>query len=134
MHFPGDDELESFPTVGDFAVGLSDTDDRHIEFVSANRGRLASFPAWERADRDLRHFTAADVPLGSMDDPFEDADEGWRIAIFEHRSFVYVLEAGDPNADDFPRCFRVPRDRYLQAWAALIDAWNPIKPLDEVDT
>ncbi len=25
---------------------------------------------------------------------------------------------------------RVPRDRYLAAWAALIDAWNPIKPLD----
>jgi hypothetical protein len=131
VHFPGDDELDSFPTAGDFAVVLSATADRHIEFVSAKRGRLASFPAWERADRDLRHFTAADVPLGSIDVPFEDSDEGWRIAVFEHRTFVYVLEADDANADDFPRYFRVPRDRYLQAWAALIDAWNPIKPLDE---
>jgi hypothetical protein len=131
VHFPGDDDLDSFPTAGDFAVALSTTADRHIEFVSEKRGRLASFPAWERADRDLRHFTASDVPLGSLDVPFEDADEGWRIAIFEHRTFVYVLEADDATADDFPRYFRVPRDRYLAAWAALIDAWNPIKPLDE---
>jgi hypothetical protein len=96
------------------------------------RGRLASFPAWEHADRDLRHFTPADVPLGSIDEPFEDADEGWRIVIFEHRSFIYVLEADDPKATDFARWFRVPRDRYLQAWAALIDFYNPIKPLDDV--
>ena len=132
MHFPGDDELDSFPTIGDFAVALSDTADRHIEFTSAKRGRLASFPAWERADRDLRHFTASDVPIGTMDEPFEDFDEQWRIAIFEHQKFVYVLEADDPKSDDFARYFRVPRDRYLAAWAALIDAWNPIKPLDDV--
>jgi hypothetical protein len=27
----------------------------------------------------------------------------------------------------------VPRDRYLAAWAALIDAYNPITPLDETE-
>jgi len=130
VHFPGDDELDSFRTIPDFAVGVSNSADRHIEFTSASRGRVANFPAWEYADRDLRHFTAADVPIGSIDVPFEDADEGWRIAIFEHRGFVYVLEADDPNAEDFPRFFRVPRERYLQAWAALIDFYNQIKPLD----
>src|SRR6266540_3974915 len=123
MHFPGDDELDSFPTIDDFAVGLSA--DRHIEFTSVKRGRLASFPAWEHADRDLRHFTPPDVPLGSIDEPFEDADEGWRIAIFEHRDSIYVLEADEPHATDFARWFRVPLDRYLQAWAALIDFYNP---------
>src|SRR5574342_973738 len=100
MHFPGDDDLDSFPIAGDFAVALSDSADRHIEFTSAKRGRLASFPAWERADRDLRHFTAADVPLGSMDEPFEDFDDQWRIAIFERQKFVYVLEGDDPNGDE----------------------------------
>ena len=130
MHFPGDDELDSFPTIGDFAVAVRDGADRHIEFRSASRGRLASFPGWEHADRDLRHFTAADVPIGSMDDPFEESDEDWRVAIFEHRGFVYVLEGDDPGSDDFARSFRIPRDRYLQAWAALIDNYNPIKPLD----
>ncbi len=131
MHFPGDDELDSFRTIPDFAVAVSDAPDRHLEFRSASRGRLAHFPAWEHADRDLRHFTASDVPIGSIDDPFDDADDGWRIAIFEHRGFVYVLEGDSANADDFPRYFRVPGERYLQAWAALIDTYNPIKPLDD---
>ena len=92
--------------------------------------RLAWFPAWDHADRDLRHFIPSDVPLGTIDEPYEDADEGWRIFIFEHRGFVYVLEGDSPNAEFFPRFFRVPRDRYLAAWAGLIDAYNPITPLD----
>ena len=99
--------------------------------VSRKKGRLAYFPAWEHADRDLRHFTAADVPLGTMDIPYDDADDNWRIIIFEHKGFVYVLEADDPRAEDFKRWFRVARDRYLQSWAMLIDVFNPIKPLDD---
>ncbi|HEY8849591.1 MAG TPA: hypothetical protein VIO12_09885, partial [Thermoanaerobaculia bacterium] len=71
----------------------------------------------------------SDVPIGTMDEPFDDAGEGWRIILFEYRGFVYVLEADDPKAEDFPRYFRVPRDRYLQAWAMLIDVYNPVDPL-----
>ena len=131
MRVPGDDGIGSFPTIEDFAVRVTDAD-RTIEFVSAKKGRLAHFAAWEHADRDLRHFTPQDVPMGTMDQPYDDADDNWRIVIFEHKGFVYVLEASDPNAQDFPRYFRTPRDRYLQAWAMLIDVYNPIKPLDEV--
>jgi len=110
--------------VTDFAVRVND--EHRIEFVSASRGRLASFPAWEHADRDLRHFVAADVPLGTFDAPYEDADEGWRIAIYEHAGWVYVDENGVS--------FRVPRERYLRAWAAVIDQFNPITPLDDGDS
>ena len=130
MRVPGDDGIGSFPAINDFAVAVGDGG--LIEFRSGEK-RLAWFPAWEHADRDLRHFTASDVPMGSMDDPYDDADDNWRIVLFEHRGFVYVLEADDPHATDFPRYFRVPTPRYLQAWAALIDVYNPIKPLDEVD-
>lgn len=133
MHIPGDDEIGGFPTIIDFSVVLSEMnqDGRHIEFTSASRGRLAHFPGWEHAERDLRHFVAADVPLGSIDEPYGDADESWRIVIFERRGFVYVLEADAPHAVDFPRYFRVPFDRYVRAWAALIDTYNPVTPLDE---
>lgn len=126
MRFPGDDQLQSFPTIDDFAVDVR----ARLEFRSARKGTLASFPAWEHADRDLRHFDATDVPLGSIDDPFEDADERWRIVIFEHRGHVYVLEGKSPTTKDFPVYFRVPRDRYFEAWAAVIDRFNPITPLD----
>ena len=131
MRVPGDDGIGSFPTIGDFIVRVSDSPDHILEFGSPSKGRLAHFLAWEHADRDLRHFTPADVPLGTMDAPYDDADENWRIIIFEHRGFVYVLEADDHGAEDFPRYFRVSRDRYLQAWAMLIDVYNPIKPLDD---
>lgn len=131
MRVPGDDGIGPFPTIDDFAVTLSEGPNRHLEFTSASHGRLASFPDWDHADRDLRHFTPGDVPIGAIDEPFDDAGEQWRIVILEHRGFVYVLEAGDPHASDFPRYFRVPRDRYLRAWARIIDLYNPIKPLDE---
>jgi hypothetical protein len=132
VHFPGDDELPSFPSIPDFDIALRDSEEggKHIEFVSATRGRLAGFPAWDHADRDLRHFVPSDVPLGTIDEPYEDADDGWRLFIFEHHGHVYVLEGDSPNAEEFDQWFRVPRDRYLAAWAALIDLYNPITPLD----
>ena len=137
MRFPPDDEeLASFPVIRDFAVTLRDSHEggRHLEFTSASRGRLAGFPAWDHADRDLRHFTPADVPYGTLDIPYEDADEGWRIVIFERGGFVHVLEGSAARAEDFALFFRVPRERYLAAWAAVIDAYNPVMPLDDAET
>jgi len=114
--------LESYDTVPDFSVRLIDIDDaKFVEFFSASRGRLAWFPAWEHADRDLRHFVAADVPIGTFDEPYTDADEDWSITIFEHGGWVYI--------EEHEARFRVPRDRYLEAWAALIDTFNPIEPV-----
>src|SRR5476651_2874484 len=92
MRVPGDDGVGSFPAIDDFSVRVSNSAEKQIEFVGAKKGRLAFFPAWEHADRDLRHFTPLDVPIGTMEEPFDDADDNWRIIIFEHRGFVYVLE------------------------------------------
>lgn len=134
MRFPAEADLGSFPLVSDFDVKLRDAGDGnlHAEFMAEGE-RLAWFPAWDHVDRDLRHFIPADVPLGTLDEPYEDADESWRLMLFEHRGFVYVLEGDAPRTSDFPRFFKVPRDRYLAAWAALIDAYNPITPLDETE-
>ena len=128
-----DEELEEFPIVDDFVVRLFDSGEggQHLEFVSSSAGRLTEFPAWDHADRDLRHFIPADVPLGSMAEPFDDRDDNWRILIFLEGNWVYVAVGDAPKTDDFITIFRVPRDRYLQAWAALVDHYNPIKPLDE---
>ncbi len=117
-------DLDPFLPVSDFSVVL--TDDRRIELVSESRGRLAWFPAWEHADRDLRHFVAGDVPFGSIDEPFVDEDEGWRIQIFEHGGWVYIAEG--------TAMYRVPRDDYFRAWAALIVRFNPVLSLDDLLT
>ena len=127
------EELEEFPVVDDFVVRLFDSGEggMHLEFAGHARGRLTEFPAWDHADRDLRHFIPSDVPIGSIREPYDDRDEGWRIVIFLEGEWVYVAVGDDANATDFPNVFRVRRERYLQAWAALVDAYNPIEPLKD---
>src|SRR5947209_10882016 len=87
-------DLDSFPIVPDFAIELRESEEtgQHIYYVSPSRGELAGFPYWDNAERDMRHFVAEDVPLGSIAEPVDDADADWQIVIFEHRGFVYVLE------------------------------------------
>lgn len=128
-----DEELEEFPIVDDFVVRLFDGGEGglHLEFASVAAGRLTEFPAWDHVDRDLRHFVPSDVPLGSMSEPFDERDEAWRILIFLEGNWVYVAVGDNPNAVDFTKIFRIPRERYLQAWAALVDQYNPFKPLDD---
>lgn len=125
-------DLDAVPVVTDFVVRLVDSDEGglHVEYASAVGGRMAWFPAWDHADRDLRHFIPSDVPLGTMGEPYDDRDEGWRIVLFEHAGWVYVAEGDDPAATEATSRFRVRSDRYFQAWAALIDHFNPITPLD----
>lgn len=125
--------LDGFPVIDDFSVVVTEDDARTVEFHSATHGRLAGFPAWEYADRDLRHFTPSDVPLGTIDEPFDDRDEEWRMLLFGEAGWIYVLEGDSPTATEFPRWFRVPTGRYVQAWAALIDFFNPPKALDDSD-
>jgi len=129
-----DIDLARVPTVEDFAIELRELEDcgKIVHFVSGIGGELAWFPAWEHADRDLRHFVASDVPLGDIDNPFDDRDEGWRIVIFEHGGFIYIFEDDRPNGTRFPRRYRVPRERYLWAWAALINEHNPLVSLDDL--
>ena len=133
LHLPDPHDVRSlmldvFPVIDDFAVIVTDDENRTVEFRSLAHGRLAGFPAWENADRDLRHFTPPDVPLGTIDEPFEDRDEEWRMLLFEHGGWIHVLEGDAPLTTEYPRWFRVPTALYVRAWAALIDFFNPAEP------
>ena len=115
----------------DFAIELRESEEfgQHVYYVSETRGELAGFPYWDNAERDMRHFVAEDVPLGSIEEPVDDADVDWQIVVFEHAGFVYVLEGAAPHTTTFDVWFRVPRDRYIAEWARVIDQFNPIEPL-----
>ena len=131
-----DIDLAEVDTVEDFAIELRELEDcgKIVHYISASLGELAWFPGWEHADRDLRHFVASDVPLGTPDDPFDDNDEGWRIVIFEESGFVYIFEDDRPTGTRFPRRFRVPKNLYFFAWAAVINQYNPMVSLDDLFT
>ncbi len=124
-------DLGSFPPILDFAIELRESEEfgQHVHYISPSRGELASFPYWDNVERDMRHFVADDVPLGSIDEPVDDYDEDWQIVLFEHRGFVYVLEADTRHATEFDVWFRVPSDRYIAEWARVIDQFNPVEPL-----
>jgi hypothetical protein len=126
-------DLAAFPEVADFALALrpSSDDGPHLLMTSAKYGQLASFPEWDHADRDLRHFIPQDVPVGSIDSPYADAGESWRLVLFELAGSVYVLEADAPTTMQFRSWFRVSRDRYLETWARLIQSFNPLVSLEE---
>ena len=129
MDFDLDDALR----VTDFYLTLDEADEGglHIAMMSRARGHLAGFPAWDHADRDLRHFTHDDIPLGTDDEPFEDADEAWRIVILAQGKEVFILE-GDAPRGELTRRYRVPRDQYLAAWDALIREYHPARSLEDV--
>jgi hypothetical protein len=124
-------DLNDFPIIGDFTMELRESEEygQHLHFVSPTRGELASFPYWDNVERDMRHFVPEDVPLGSMEEPVEDADVDWQIIIFENHGFVYVLEGSAPHTTAFDVWFRVPVDRYITERARVIDQFNPIEPL-----
>ena len=124
-------ELGAFPVVRDFAIELRESEEfgQHIYYVSPSRGELASFPYWDNVERDMRHFVTEDVPLGSVEEPVDDADQDWQIVIFESDGFVHVLEGREPHATSFDVWFRVPTERYIEEWARIIDEFNPVSPL-----
>ncbi|HEV7574139.1 MAG TPA: hypothetical protein VGQ21_21795 [Thermoanaerobaculia bacterium] len=126
-------ELDDAARIPDFYLTLVEYPEGglHIEMMSRTRGHLAGFPAWDHADRDLRHFTQADIPLGTEEIPFEDADEGWRILILAQGPDVFILE-GDAPAGELTRRYRIPREQYLAAWEELIREYHPAKSLEDV--
>jgi len=128
-----DFDLDDATRVSDFYLTLRDEPEGglHIEMMSRAHGHLAGFPAWDHADRDLRHFTPADIPLGTDEEPFEDADDGWRIVILAQGNDVFILE-GDSPRGELTRRYRIPREQYLAAWDELIREYHPARSLEDV--
>jgi hypothetical protein len=125
--------LDDVPPITDFYLTLREQPEGglHVQMMSRTRGHLAGFPAWDHADRDLRHFTPADIPLGTEEEPFQDADEGWRITILPRGTDVFILEGDAPNGA-LTRRYHVPREQYLGAWEDLIREYHPAQSLEDV--
>ena len=127
LHVPDYDELSeldlgAFPVVRNFKVLLKHIASlgHHVELHDES-GFLAGFPWWDHAARTLRMRGEEAVPIGTIENPFEDLEQGWQILIFEQGDKVYVLEGPEPVCPDFPVWFAVPREEYFQAWKDVIE-------------
>jgi hypothetical protein len=113
----------TFPVIGDFEVRLRDAErfGMHLDFASTSRGRLAGFPWWDHADADLREMSGDGVPIGTIDRPFSDVEQGWQILIWEHDGHVLVMEGDDESVLRYQAWFTVPKELYLSAWLGAIE-------------
>jgi hypothetical protein len=118
-------DLSQFPTVSDFRLDLRDGPlGPHLFFTSDDLGTLAGFPWWDGVVTGLERMTVADIPLGTIQEPYCDLDQGWTILIFETSGYVYVRQGGEDRYT-YRSWFRVTRTRYVREWVQAIAAYNP---------
>jgi hypothetical protein len=57
-------------------------------------------------------------PLGNIQSPYSDFEQGWEIAIAEYDHFVYVLEGNFDriNVEGYHSWFKVTEETYLRQW------------------
>lgn len=128
---------DAFPRARDFAVEATD------EAVGDGADRLSwtvlrylvrswdldvVFPWWDRSREQMREWTVADVPQGSIESPYTDRDEGWSLLIWRAGDDVFIMEGdGSEDHDDPPvyqRWFVVPYDLYRSGWEAAIEGFQ----------
>ena len=87
-----------FPLIDDFEVRLEEVKTScrsafgyHARFFSRTRGYIADFPWWDHAERNLIRDDFQ-IPMGDLQKPFYDLDEGWEIIIFADDDLVYILQ------------------------------------------
>ena len=128
--------LHTFPLIEDFEVLLEKMEvvpeqgkgskrcpfGYQVLFFSSPRGYIANFPWWDHAEQDLRREDFS-VPLGTLNRPHSDFEQGWVISIAADDHFIYVMEGDfDRTVEDhyYHTWFKVPKDRYLDQWRRAI--------------
>lgn len=121
-------DLNTFPLIDDFSIVTRDRGQLgyHVYFLSNKFGLLASFPWWDHAERDLKDMDISKIPIGRMDNPFDDLEQSWQILIWEKRDNVYIMEGEDPCCTEFPVWFRIKKEKYLGEWERVLREFQQI--------
>ncbi|HYN97340.1 MAG TPA: hypothetical protein VES42_26160 [Pilimelia sp.] len=132
-------DLSAFPRAPDFVVEATDVQvgdgaDRaswtNLRYVVPSWDIDVCFPWWDRSTRQMRGWTPADAPCGSIESPYWDRDQGWSLLLWQTGDEVFILEGdGSEGYDDPPvyqRWFAVPVSSYRSAWETAIEGFrNP---------
>jgi hypothetical protein len=125
-------ELDYFPLVEDFEIRLEEMIDEtghsafyQVWFFSQTLGYLALF--WTLSMEIYLAKNEVDnisIPLGSLDTPYQNCDQGWELIIGEHNDFVYIME-GNFNYY-YDRWFKVLKAKYFEQWQLAIKIWKKL--------
>jgi len=86
--------------------------------------KIASFPWWDNADKDISILCISDIPLGTLRNPFNDCEQSWQILIWEKRDYVYIMQGDDPCCSEFHIWFRVRKENCLAEWEKMINNFH----------
>ncbi len=118
-------ELEKFQTIEDFEIKmLGDREDRmgrYLRFYSNAFGNLTSFPWWDHVDEMIKDWEISDIPLGTISEPFDDGEQGWRVFIFCENDYVYILEGDEIGCREFKIWYRVSKENYIKEWKKILE-------------
>ncbi|GAB2569527.1 hypothetical protein Aab01nite_07380 [Paractinoplanes abujensis] len=106
-------DLNSFPCAGQFSVRWADD---MVELTDERLSLRVRFPWWSRQDVEQAIQSPSGPPVGEVDEPFDDEEQGWRILVWQHAGMVGIMVGAD---NTFTTWFRVPLERYLAGWMAL---------------
>jgi len=117
-------DLSSVPLITGFTIVLEDTNlfGKHMTFEDKEKNLIASFNWWDDVDVKIKNMSR--IPLGDIDDPFNDLEQGWQILIFELNSEVYILQSHEPCGEEFPYYCKVKSKEYRKEWTRIIEECN----------
>jgi hypothetical protein len=69
-----------------------------LRLVNSTLDVAIDFPWWDDPERDLSRWTLEDIPIGTPDVPYFDADQYWRILIWQTSGVVYIA-SGSSNEE-----------------------------------
>jgi hypothetical protein len=130
-------DLGAFPRAQDFVVAVTtvvagDGDDRQswmdLSYVVPSWNLEVIFPWWDKSIEEMRGWTAADAPCGSVTSPYWGRDQGWSLILWQSGDEVFIMAGdGSEGYDDPPvyqRWFAVPAGLYRSAWETAIEGFR----------
>ncbi|GCE26419.1 hypothetical protein KDA_19030 [Dictyobacter alpinus] len=119
--------LTDFPLIEDFDIvlmrlkitNIRDDPFSHydLRFFSPSRGYLANTLY---SPVKSTYSISFDGAFGTLQLPYYDFDQGYKLLVFEDDLFVYVLQGGDWGNDEYHTWFKVDKPRYYERWKNIV--------------
>ena len=118
---------DEFPEARDLTIEFSTwAYGLNLTYTVPSLGIVMPWGWLKETEAEMRAWTLADVPCGTLTEPYHDSDQGWNVMLWQQGDHVFVAE-GDGSWDEerdsntYTRWFKVPRELYFEAWVAALE-------------
>lgn len=93
-----------------------------LRFVDSSLDVAIEFSWWDDPEDDLSRWELEDIPIGTPEEPYFDAEQGWRILIWQLGDTVYVASGGSDEEDTYDTFLSAAHEKYRSAWSDVIES------------